>query len=77
MRDQVTKPAERSKALAPKDRSLLVGMLLVYLHKAATHVNQCTVSGQAYPSLAANRCANDWNALHDAIGSFADHHSTL
>ncbi len=77
MRDQVTEPAPGGKALATKDRSLLVDMLLVSLHKAATHVNQRTVSGQAHPSLAANRCANDWNALHDAIGSFADHHSTL
>ncbi len=25
----------------------------------------------------ADACAADWNALHDAIGSFADEHSTL
>ena len=26
---------------------------------------------------AADACAQDWNAVHDAIGSFADEHSTL
>lgn len=26
---------------------------------------------------AADACAQDWNALHDALGSFADEHSTL
>lgn len=25
----------------------------------------------------ADACAADWNALHEAIGSFADEHSTL
>ena len=25
----------------------------------------------------ADACAADWNTLHDAIGSFADEHSTL
>jgi antitoxin CcdA len=25
----------------------------------------------------ANICADDWNALHDQVGSFADEHSTL
>lgn len=25
----------------------------------------------------ADVCAADWNALHDAVGSFADEHSTL
>lgn len=25
----------------------------------------------------ANACAADWNAVHSAIGSFADEHSTL
>jgi len=25
----------------------------------------------------ADACAQSWNALHDAIGSFADEHSTL
>jgi antitoxin CcdA len=26
---------------------------------------------------AADACANDWNAVHAAMGSFADEHSTL
>ena len=26
---------------------------------------------------AADACAQDWNAVHSAIGSFADEHSTL
>ena len=26
---------------------------------------------------AADACANDWNAVHEAVGSFADEHSTL
>lgn len=34
MPDQVTELAERGKALAPADRSLLVDMLLVSLHEA-------------------------------------------
>ena len=25
----------------------------------------------------ANACTADWNAVHDAVGSFADEHSTL
>jgi antitoxin CcdA len=25
----------------------------------------------------ADSCAADWNAVHDAVGSFADEHSTL
>jgi post-segregation antitoxin (ccd killing protein) len=25
----------------------------------------------------ADACADDWNAVHDAVGSFADEHSTL
>ena len=25
----------------------------------------------------ADACAADWNAVHDAVGSFADEHSTL
>jgi antitoxin CcdA len=25
----------------------------------------------------ANTCADNWNAVHDAVGSFADEHSTL
>ena len=25
----------------------------------------------------ADRCAADWNAVHEAVGSFADEHSTL
>jgi post-segregation antitoxin (ccd killing protein) len=25
----------------------------------------------------ADTCAADWNAVHDAVGSFADEHSTL
>ncbi|MBC7602909.1 MAG: type II toxin-antitoxin system CcdA family antitoxin [Ramlibacter sp.] len=25
----------------------------------------------------ADACASDWNAVHDAVGSFADGHSTL
>lgn len=26
---------------------------------------------------AADVCANDWNAVHESVGSFADDHSTL
>jgi post-segregation antitoxin (ccd killing protein) len=26
---------------------------------------------------AADQCADDWNALHASVGSFADEHSTL
>ena len=32
---------------------------------------------QALREQAAQRCCQDWNALHDRIGSFADEHQTL
>lgn len=34
-------------------------------------------SAQRNRQAAANACAADWNAVHAAIGSFADEHSTL
>ena len=33
--------------------------------------------GQASRQAMANACAADWNAVHAAVGSFADEHSTL
>jgi antitoxin CcdA len=32
---------------------------------------------QALREQAAQRCCQDWNALHDRIGSFANEHQTL
>ena len=29
------------------------------------------------PQQLADTCAADWDAVHEAVGSFADHHSTL
>jgi post-segregation antitoxin (ccd killing protein) len=34
-------------------------------------------NGQRDHQRAADACASDWNAVHAAIGSFADGHSTL
>ena len=40
------------------------------------HLQQQRLALQAQIQLA-DRCADDWNALHAQIGSFADEHSTL
>jgi len=34
-------------------------------------------SAQRHRQQVADRCAADWNAVHAAVGSFADEHSTL
>ena len=40
------------------------------------YVQQHRLARQQQARLA-DRCADDWNALHDTVGSFADEHSTL
>lgn len=34
-------------------------------------------NAQRNRQLVADSCAADWNAVHDAVGSFADEHATL
>jgi len=36
-----------------------------------------TQTCQVCTHLVCDACAADWNAVHDAVGSFADEHTTL